>query len=147
MPYPYKKIFAAIDNASTQKAVLSRAIVLAETYNASLVLGHVVDSIPYETTGSNFGELLTNFKTQIKESLADDIMAIEENPNIPEVRLEVAIGRVADTLVETMIEEEQPDVVVCGERGFSNLKYAFVGSVSLNIVRKVRCDVLMLKVQ
>ncbi|MEG0505053.1 MAG: universal stress protein, partial [Raoultibacter sp.] len=38
-----------------------------------------------------------------------------------------------------------PDLVICGERGLSNIKYAFVGSVSTHLIRSVRCDVLVVK--
>ena len=54
-------------------------------------------------------------------------------------------GRITDTLAEQMIEPFGPDLVVCGERGLSNIKYAFVGSISTFLIRNVRCDVLVVK--
>ncbi|WP_417751972.1 universal stress protein [Senegalimassilia anaerobia] len=36
-------------------------------------------------------------------------------------------------------------MVICGERGLSNIKYVFVGSVSTYLIRNVRCDVLVVK--
>ena len=33
----------------------------------------------------------------------------------------------------------------CGERGLSNIKYVFVGSVSTYLIRNLRCDVLVVK--
>jgi nucleotide-binding universal stress UspA family protein len=36
-------------------------------------------------------------------------------------------------------------LVICGVRGLSNIKYAFVGSVSTSLIRNVNCDVLVVR--
>ena len=59
MAFGYKRIFAALDGASTQRAVMERAIALAEEEHAELTFGHVIDSVPYEASGVDF-ELLCN---------------------------------------------------------------------------------------
>ena len=64
---------------------------------------------------------------------------------IPSVEVRVRAGRVAETLAEQLIEPFAPDLVVCGERGLSNIKYVFVGSVSTYLIRNLRCDVLVVK--
>ena len=46
MAFGYKRIFAALDGASTQQAVMERAIALAEEEHAELTFGHVIDSVP-----------------------------------------------------------------------------------------------------
>ena len=38
-----------------------------------------------------------------------------------------------------------PDLVICGVRGLSNIKYAFVGSTSTFLVRHMECDVLVVR--
>ena len=50
-----------------------------------------------------------------------------------------------NTLQKQLIEPTEPDLVICGERGLSNIKYVFVGSVSTYLIRNVRCDVLVVK--
>ena len=35
--------------------------------------------------------------------------------------------------------------MICGVRGLSNIKYAFVGSVSTYLVRHMPCDVLVVR--
>ena len=60
-------------------------------------------------------------------------------------QVRVRAGRVAETLAEQLIEPFAPDLVVCGERGLSNIKYVFVGSVSTYLIRNLRCDVLVVK--
>ena len=57
----------------------------------------------------------------------------------------MAAGRINETLAAQLIEPTHPDLVICGERGLSNIKYAFVGSVSTFLVRNMDCDVLVVK--
>ena len=59
--------------------------------------------------------------------------------------MQVRAGRVAETLVEALIEPFEPELIVCGVRGLSNIKYAFVGSVSTHLIRSVNCDVLVVR--
>lgn len=61
------------------------------------------------------------------------------------MELKVRAGRVSETLVETLIDPFNPDLVICGVRGLSTIKYAFVGSVSTHLIRNVRCDVLVVR--
>jgi len=44
-----------------------------------------------------------------------------------------------------LAEEFKPDLVICGVRGLSSVKYAFVGSVSTYLVRHMECDVLVVR--
>ena len=135
----YQRIFAALDGASTQKAVAQRAVALAADNGARLLFGHVVDSVPNEANGADYEALCA------EDEPADELRAVRENPAIPSVDVQVRAGRVAETLAEQLIEPFAPDLVVCGERGLSNIKYVFVGSVSTYLIRNLRCDVLVVK--
>lgn len=145
MAFGYNRIFAALDGASTQEAVAQRAIALAAEEHAELTFGHVIDSVPYEASGVDFELLCTEGKKRIEEDLADLLEQARSNPDIPSVQLTVRAGRIADTLSKQIIGPIEPDLVICGERGLSNIRYAFVGSVSTYLIRNVRCDVLVVK--
>ncbi len=145
MAFGYKRIFAALDGSSTQRAVMERAISLAAADGAELILGHVIDSVPYEASGVDFELLCNEGKTRIESDLADLFESARNNPDIPSVTLNVRAGRITDTLSQQLIEPSDPDLVICGERGLSNIKYVFVGSVSTYLIRNIRCDVLVVK--
>ena len=145
MAFPYKRIFAALDGSSTQEEVARRAVALAAHNGAELVFGHVVDSVSSDVSGADFNALCAEVAERLERDLADILADARNNPAIPSCKLEVRAGRVADALVEQLIEPCAPDMVVCGERGLSNIKYAFVGSVSKHLIRTVRCDVLVVK--
>ena len=57
MSFPYLRIFAALDGASTQEAVARRAVALAAASGAQLLFGHVVDVAPSDTNGADFEAL------------------------------------------------------------------------------------------
>ena len=145
MAQRYRIVFAALDGSAAQKAVAERAIAIAANNRADLVFGHVVDSVPYEASGVNFEALCNDCKKRIREELSDIFAHAEANPNIPSVDFRVAAGRINETLAAQLIEPVNPDLVICGERGLSNIKYAFVGSVSTFLVRNMDCDVLVVK--
>ena len=145
MAQRYTRIFAALDGASTQEAVAERAVALAADDHAELVFGHVIDSVPYEASGVDFEALCAEGKKRIEADLADILAEARANADIPSVELIVRAGRITDTLEHQLVEPTRPDLVICGERGLSNIKYAFVGSVSTFLIRSMRCDVLVVK--
>ena len=118
---------------------------LAVDNHAKLMFGHVIDSVPYEASGVDFEALCAEGKKRIEADLADVLAAARQNPDIPSVEVSVHAGRIADTLEHELIEPFEPNLVVCGERGLSNIKYVFVGSVSTFLIRNLRCDVLVVK--
>ena len=145
MSMQYKRIFAALDGAKNQEMVAERAIELAASEHADLVFGHVVDSVPYEAAGTDFAALAMDMKEKLEDSLGDMLEAARNNPDIPSVGVVVKAGRITETLNEELIQPFDPDLVICGERGLSNIKYVFVGSVSTYLIRNLRCDVLVVK--
>ncbi len=141
----YKRIFAALDGGKTQETVAERAIELAAKEHAELMFGHVVDSVPYEAAGTDFAALAADVKEKLEGNLANQLEGARNNPDIPRIEVMVKAGRITETLSEQMIEPFEPDLVICGERGLSNIKYVFVGSVSTYLIRNLRCDVLVVK--
>ena len=141
----YQRIFASLDGGSTQEAVARRALSLAHDNHAEVLFGHVIDSVPYEANGIDFAALCEDGKDRIIEALKPllDRAAVDEC--IPNVEVQVRAGRINDTLTESLIKPYNPDLVICGVRGLSNLKYAFVGSVSTYLIRHMKCDVLVVK--
>lgn len=141
----YNKIFAALDGAATQEAVVRRALSIAHDNNAEVMFGHVIDSVPYEANGIDFAALIEDGRQRIEETLEKYLARARNDEHIPAVDVQVRAGRVAETLVEGLVEPYNPDLVICGVRGLSNIKYAFVGSVSTQLIRNAKCDVLVVR--
>lgn len=141
----YTRIFASLDGTDAQKLVATKAIRMAADHHAALRFGHVIDAVPTEASAVDFEELCTDFQHQIEENLGDILTDAQANKDIPSIEICVEAGSINDTLDKRLIKPFDPDLVICGERGLSSLKYMFVGSVSTHLIRSVRCDVLVVK--
>ena len=147
MASPYKRIFAAIDGSSAEDAVIERALDLAAQSGGERGLGPVVDARPRDLHSANSRLLAEEEERILRERLAPVFERVDADPRIPAVDFRLGVGRVGEALVEDLIEPCSPDLVVCGERGYSDFKYAFVGSVSKRLVRDAKCDVLVVKAE
>ena len=141
----YTKILAALDGASTQEAVIRRTFSIAHDNHAEVVLAHVIDSSLFETGGVNRSQIAESNEEAIRKELARYLNRAEKDECIPSVEVKVAVGKVDEAIVHEIAEEFKPDLIICGVRGLSSLKYAFVGSVSTYIVRHANCDVLVVR--
>ena len=133
----YRRVFAALDGGSTQQEVAERAIQIAKLNHAELMFGHVVDSVPDSLTGTDYKELAETVRNRLVDSLGDTLKSA--------VEVVVKVGRIQETIHNLMIKPFEPELVICGERGLSNITYVFVGSVSTYLIRNLRCDVLVVK--
>ena len=49
------------------------------------------------------------------------------------------------SLKDEMLDVIKPDLVMCGARGLSSIKYALLGSISTFLLRSTDCDILVVK--
>ena len=141
----YTRVFVAIDGSKMQDEVLTKAIRIASTNHASLFIGHVVDTAGTDAGVINTDELVASIKARMEQNLKETLDSARNDSNIPETIFEVAAGPITDTMVEKFIKPFKPNLVICGERGFSSVKYMFVGSGSTYLIRAMNCDVLVVK--
>lgn len=141
----YDRIFVALDGTEQQELVLARAIIVAANNNAELYIGHVIDSSALEAAGSYPVSLLTDAERRFRESIEPQVREAEAEPQIKRVEVIVKAGRIRETLKDDMLDAVEPDLIVCGARGLSSIKYALLGSISTFLTRNARCDTLVLK--
>lgn len=144
MTIKYSRIFVALDGSDTQDLVSRKAVRMAADHGAELLFGHVVDAVPTEASGIDFRALCQAAENRIREDLADVFQEAQDNPAIPSMELKVSIGSIQETIDE-LIEPFNPELIICGERGLSKIRYVFVGSVSTHLIRSADCDVLVVK--
>lgn len=144
MTVKYSRIFVALDGSDTQDMVSRKAVLMAAHHGASLLFGHVVDAVPTEANGIDFQAICSASEGRIREDLADVLEDAANNEAIPSVDLKVQVGSIQETIDE-LIEPFNPDLIICGERGLSKIRYVFVGSVSTHLIRSADCDVLVVK--
>jgi len=141
----YKKIFVSLDGSELQSKVFERACEIAASSGAELYVGHVIDSTPMQAAGTYPATLIPSLEKAWKESIEADVEAARTMPGITGITVDAKAGRVRETLLDEFINPLRPDLVICGARGLSNIKYAILGSISTFLVRSCDCDVLIVK--
>ncbi len=141
----YSKIFVSLDGTEQQDFVLARAIKVAANNNSQidyrsryrLHRARERRRIPRRP-----GQRL---ETAFRNSIAAQVEEAKANPDIPEVEVVIRAGRIRETLKDEMLDVIQPDLVLCGARGLSSIKYALLGSISTFLLRNTDCDILVVK--
>ena len=141
----YDRVFVSLDGTDRQDKVLERAILVAANNNADLYIGHVIDSTALETAGTYPVDLIPELERGFRASIADGVARAEAERGVESVKVLVRCGRIRETLKEEMIDQVKPDVIVCGARGLSPIKYALLGSISTFLLRSAPCDILVVK--
>ena len=141
----YNKVFVSLDGTEAQDKVLERAIVVAANNNAELYIGHVVDSTALETAGTYPADLIPALEASFRNSIEGLLEEARNEPRIKSVDITIKTGRIRETLKEQMLDVIKPDIVVCGARGLSSIKYALLGSISTFLLRNTECDILVVK--
>ena len=141
----YKKVFVSLDGTGQQDKVLERAIVVAANNGAELYVGHVIDSTVLETAGTYPVDLIPGMDKAFRDSIAGLIERAQAEPRIPKVEVQVKTGRIRETLKDEMLDVIKPDLVLCGARGLSSIKYTLLGSISTFLLRNTDCDILVVK--
>ena len=80
-----------------------------------------------------------------RESIEPLVTEAMANDRIPKVEIQVKTGRIRETLKEELLDVIKPDLVLCGARGLSSIKYALLGSISTFLLRNTDCDILVVK--
>ena len=143
----YRKIFAALDGSDAQVAVARRTLSIAHDNNADVLFGHVIDTSKFETGGLGNEQIAANKKASIEEAIKRQLDRARQDECVPSVDVKVAMGPINDTMMDELIKPFEPDLIICGVRGLSNIRYAFVGSVSTHLVRHASCDVLVMRTE
>ena len=141
----YSNVFVSLDGTEQQDFVLARAIKVAANNGAKLYIGHVIDSTALESAGSYPVDLVNGLEEAFRNSIAEQVQEAEENPDIAGVEIIIKAGRIRETLKDEMLDVIQPDLVMCGARGLSSIKYALLGSISTFLLRSTECDILVVK--
>ena len=141
----YDKVFVSLDGTEEQDKVFQRAFVVAANNNAELIVGHVIDSNALETAGTYPVDLIPALEKSFRKSIDPLLKQAEAEPRVKGITVMVKCGPIRETLKEEMLDIVDPDIVICGARGLSPIKYARLGSVFTILLGSADCDILVVK--
>lgn len=144
----YAKILVPLDGSLTSQRGFEEAVALARVMKSSLLLLHVVDTMP--VAGDIFDpgvwqDVADALRRSGDELTAQAHRAATEHGVASEVRLiENPVGRVADAIVDTA-RSENCDLVVMGTHGRRGIGHALLGSDAERVLRQCPVPVLLVR--
>ena len=146
-------VFSMLDGATRIQDMVNRAVELGMPAVAITDHGYMYGvpdlALACDAVNHNTPEYKTwsHDKAFLEKDRRDELVEpdAEANPRIPHVEVQIKVGRIRETLKEKMIDVIEPDIIVCGARGLSSIKYALLGSISTYLLRNCTCDILVVK--
>jgi len=135
-----KKILVPIDFSDYSKSTIEFACTIAERFSATLVLVHVIESLPYSVTDTfqlvEHRKALETLARTLLRNLSDQLRA----RNVA-IKTHLVWGNPSrEILAKARIEKA--DLIVMGTHGRSGLPHLVLGSVAEKTVRLSRIPVL-----
>lgn len=134
------RILVPIDGSECAYHALDWALDIAEKYDSEVELLTVIPTVAFVLVGPTEEELLERAEKLLEDAL--DIIKKEELK--VKVSTKILVGRPAEKIVETCIDEGI-DLIVIGGRGLGRIKEFFLGSVSDRVADAAPCPVVIIK--
>jgi nucleotide-binding universal stress UspA family protein len=135
-----RKIIVPLDFSSSSESTIDYATMIAERFAATLILVHVIESLPYSVTDTfqvvEHRRALETLARSLLRNLSDDLRA----RNL-DVKTHLVWGNPAREIL-AKARREKADLIVMGTHGRTGLPHMVMGSVAEKTVRLSRIPVL-----
>jgi nucleotide-binding universal stress UspA family protein len=143
----FSKILVGADGSPFAEKALKYAVDLARTYQAKLIVIHVVVRRFYAVAPSEAGVLATTVYVKEVEEEGKQIISNAESylksQGIP-YECNLLHGVPAEEIVKAA-QSEQVDLIVLGSRGLTEVRAFLLGSVSDKVSHHSKCSILIVK--
>jgi universal stress protein A len=137
-----KRIVVPTDFSDCAGKALEYAIDFARTWNAEVLLVHVVEPIRHTRFIADVSELLENRRAEAADQLEE--LQKQIKPRYRNCRSEVHFG-VPFEVIADVAAESKADLIIIATHGHTGLSHVFLGSVAERVVRVARCPVLTVR--
>jgi nucleotide-binding universal stress UspA family protein len=139
-----KRILVPCDFSEPSRAALGYAAALARTFNASVILLHVVE--PVQPGFLIEGVVSRQTQGLIRERAGQELhrLAKQLASGVCADRPLVKAGKPWE-VIESIASRTAADLIVMGTHGYTGLKHAALGSVAERVVRHAPCPVLTVR--
>lgn len=143
-----KKILFCTDFSENSSAACRLAIGYAETFNADLLILHVINSsqLGYPSLDEGIPVDIRSVLDGIQESVdrALELISKECRAGLSSVEVHSRIGRPALEIVR-FADEHSAGLIVMGTHGWTGFKHLIMGSTAENVLRTANCPVLTVR--
>lgn len=144
MSLTYKNILVAVDGSKEAERALKKAIDVAKRHNAKIILAHIIDTRTFATVeayDSTIAERADLFATELMENYKKQVV----DAGVTEVEYVIDYGSPKIKIPREITKKHEADLIVCGATGLNAVERFLIGSVSENIARHSKVDVLIVR--
>jgi len=136
-------ILLATDGSAPAERAADFAASLAARYAARLTVLYAFDPVPHYLGEPNYSQALHQTLKEAN-SLVDDVAKRLHEIGATGVTTEVIGGPAADAIL-SVVGTRKPDLLVMGARGLGTWQGVILGSVSMAVIQRAECPVLVVK--
>jgi len=143
----YKTILVAVDINHSNIEILKKAMEIARTNHAELVIAHVNQiAITDPTFESSMSNVFYGEDEQMISKELEKLRALAYAGGLRNISLLTKSStNVSYTITHEMYDQEKYDLIVCGNSNKNGLEKLLLGSVAKNITKDAKTDVFVVK--
>ena len=144
MTLQYEQILVAVDGSKESEWAFKKAVGIAGRNSATLNLVNIIDTRSYaavEAYDRSIAERAQSFAVDLLEEYKVKALAA----GITNVNVIVEYGSPKTMISKDLSRKIKADLIICGATGLNAVERFLIGSVSENIVRSAKCDVLVIR--
>lgn len=144
MTLQYSQILVAVDGSKESEWAFKKAVAIADRNRATLNLVNIIDTRSYaavEAYDRSIAERAQSFAVELLEEYKQKA----EAEGIKNVKVIVEYGSPKTMISRDLSKKIKADLIICGATGLNAVERFLIGSVSENIVRSAKCDVLVVR--
>lgn len=141
----YSHILVAVDGSPEAKQAFHKAIEIAkQNAGATIHLANVIDTRSYAAVEA-YDRSIAERAQKFAEDILGDYSNEAKEKGIENVQVHVEYGNPKTMIPRDLSKKVEADLIVCGATGLNKVERFLIGSVSENIVRSSKCDVLVVR--
>ncbi|BAQ11752.1 universal stress protein sspa [Bacillus sp. OxB-1] len=144
MTLVYKQIIVAVDGSKESEWAFKKAVGIAGRNEATLNLVNIIDTRSYAAVEA-YDRSIAERAQKFAEELLTEYKAEAEKAGIKNVNTIVEYGSPKTMISRDLSTKVNADLIICGATGLNKVERFLIGSVSENIVRSAKCDVLVIR--
>ncbi|MFS0689986.1 universal stress protein [Sporosarcina sp. 179-K 8C2 HS] len=144
MTLVYKQIIVAIDGSDESQWAFKKAASIADRNDATLNLVTIVDTRSYSSVEA-YDRSIAESAYKSAEEMLNKYKAEAVQAGVQNVNVLVEYGSPKALIAKELPNRLSADLIVCGATGLNKVERFVMGSVSENIVRSAKCDVLVIR--
>lgn len=144
MTLQYSQILVAVDGSKESEWAFKKAVAIADRNSATLNLVNIIDTRSYaavEAYDRSIAERAQTFAVELLEEYKQKA----EAEGVKNVQIIVEYGSPKTMISRDLSKKIEADLIICGATGLNAVERFLIGSVSENIVRSAKCDVLVVR--